>query len=433
MLRVATARSLSASLAAARAPTIGSAAFLTTSSRLLHLSALASPAPPPAARHHHRNHRQLSTAATAAPLRASALTKTLTKSPKSRPPNDKLQFGHTFSDHMLTVEWDAAKGWHAPEIKPYGNLSLDPAAKVFHYGLECFEGMKAYKDAQGKIRLFRPDMNMARLNKSCARLTLPTFDGAELLKCIKEFLRVDQKWIPSEHGYSLYLRPTAIATEESLGVGESNRALLFVIASPVGPYYKTGLKAVSLSATRDYVRAWPGGTGDAKIGGNYAPGIRPQIEVAERGHQQNLWLFGDEGFVTEVGTMNFFLFWTNPQGTRELITPPLDGTILPGVTRDSILSLTRSWGEFTVSERPITMREIAKACDEGRVHEAFGAGTAAIVSPIRNVFFEGRDVAIPLDPSDKTKQGGPLATRLKKVIEGIQYGEVESEWSVVVD
>ncbi|KAJ3172389.1 hypothetical protein HDU87_007893 [Geranomyces variabilis] len=382
--------------------------------------------------HHHRRQLATATAPAPAPLRASQLQKQITQKPKSRPPNDKLLFGHTFSDHMLTVEWDAKKGWHAPQIKPYGNLSLDPAAKVFHYGLECFEGMKAYKDAQGKIRLFRPDMNMARLNKSCARLTLPTFDSKELLACIKELLRVDQAWIPSEHGYSLYLRPTAIATEESLGVGESSRALLFVIASPVGPYYKTGLKAVSLSATRDYVRAWPGGTGDAKIGGNYAPGIRPQIEVAEKGHQQNLWLFGDEGFVTEVGTMNFFLFWKTPSGERELVTPPLDGTILPGVTRDSILSLTRSWGEFTVSERAVTMREIATACDEGRVLEAFGAGTAAIVSPIRNVWFEGRDVEIPLDPKDKTKQGGPLATRLKKVIEGIQYGEVESEWSVVV-
>jgi branched-chain amino acid aminotransferase len=190
-------------------------------------------------------------------------------------------------------------GWEAPQIKPYGKLQLDPSSVVFHYGIECFEGMKAYKDKQGRIRLFRPDMNMNRFLKSCKRLALPSFDRAQLLECIKGLLTVDQRWIPDQHGYSLYLRPTAIGTQESLGVGPSNRAMIFVIASPVGPYYKTGFNAVSLYASNRYVRAWPGGTGDCKIGGNYAPGILPQIEVAKEGYAQNLWLFGQNDLITE--------------------------------------------------------------------------------------------------------------------------------------
>ncbi|KAJ3035642.1 branched-chain-amino-acid aminotransferase [Rhizophlyctis rosea] len=365
-------------------------------------------------------------------LSFSKLEKTLTKSPKTMLPNNQLLFGKTFSDHMLTVEWDNKNGWHAPELKPYGPLSLDPSCTVFHYAVECFEGLKAYKDKDGKIRLFRPDMNMKRLARSCERLTLPAFDQHELLECIKEFCRTDERWIPNERGYSLYIRPTVIATQESLGVGASSRALLFVIASPVGPYYKTGFAAVSLYGTDHYTRAWPGGTGDAKIGANYAPGIRPQIEVAESGYQQNLWLFGEKQLITEVGTMNFFMFWKNAAGERELITPPLDGTILPGVTRDSILSLAREWNEFKVTESRLSMFDVAKAIEEGRVIEMFGAGTAAIVSPIKRIHFKGKDLDIPLDPSDKNQQAGPLTRRFADTIMGIQYGEIPHKWSVVV-
>ncbi|KAI9099893.1 aminotransferase [Phlyctochytrium arcticum] len=367
-----------------------------------------------------------------AALSRSALVTKLTDSPKKMLPLNELLFGQTFSDHMLTIEWEQKAGWRQPEIKPYGKISLEPSAVVFHYALECFEGMKAYKDKAGKIRMFRPEMNMARFSRSCDRLTLPTFDQAELLECIKELLRVDQKWIPSERGYSLYLRPTCIATQESLGVGPSNRALVFVIASPVGPYYKTGFNAVSLCATKQYVRAWPGGTGDAKVGGNYAPGIRPQIEVAKNGYQQNLWLFGPEEYITEVGTMNFFMVWTNEKGQKELLTPPLDGTILPGVTRDSIISLAKEWNEFDVVERSITMTDVAKAIKEKRVHEMFGSGTAAIVSPIKMIHFNGQDYHIPLDPSKKDSQAGPITKRMADTIMGIQYGEIEHPWSVVI-
>jgi len=292
---------------------------------------------------------------TLAPLKANRLVVTKTKTPKPLLPNKELVFGKTFTDHMLTVQHDISQGWSDPQIQPYGKISLDPSATVFHYGVECFEGMKAYKDKQGKIRLFRPDMNMKRLQRSCSRFALPSFDERELLECIKALMKLDARWIPAERGYSLYIRPTVIATQESLGVGQSSKSLLFVICSPVGPYYKTGFAAVSLLADPTNIRAWPGGCGDYKVGGNYAPGILPQIKAANEGFQQNLWLFPQitkqgkvEHMLTEVGTMNLFIFWKNKEGRTELVTPPLDGTILPGVTRDCILQLTRKWGEFDV-------------------------------------------------------------------------------------
>ncbi|KAJ3121672.1 branched-chain-amino-acid aminotransferase [Physocladia obscura] len=374
----------------------------------------------------------VSTTATLKDIVAAATTVSLSSHRKQIPANKDLVFGKTFADHMLDVNWDSKNGWAAPEIKPYGNLSLAPSATVFHYGVECFEGMKAYKDKSGSIRLFRPDMNMNRLFRSCQRLALPEFNKDELLKSIEQLLLIDERWIPSERGYSLYIRPTAIATQESLGVGSSSNAKIFVITCPVGPYYKTGFAAVSLSATSHYVRAWPGGTGDSKIGGNYACGIRPQLEVAQHGYAQNLWLFGPNDNLTEVGTMNLFLFWINKAGQRELVTPPLDGTILPGVTRDSILNLARTWGEFEVIERPVTMPEVIEALKEKRLLEMFGAGTAAIVSPIKNIGYKGTDYAIPLDPSDPTSQAGKLTKRFADTIMGIQYGEIPHEWSVVV-
>jgi branched-chain amino acid aminotransferase len=233
------------------------------------------------------------------PLLSESLQFVQNPSPKALVPNNKLIFGHTFTDHMLTIKWNANEGWSKPLVGPYKKLELDPSCTVFHYGVECFEGMKAYKDQDGKIRLFRPDMNMNRFLRSCKRLMLPTFEKEELLQCIKSLVKHDERWIPSERGYSLYIRPTAIATQESLGVGASNKSLIFAICSPVGPYYKTGFSPVSLYASNKHVRAFPGGTGDCKIGGNYAPGIKPQIEVARGGYQQILWLFGKEDFLTE--------------------------------------------------------------------------------------------------------------------------------------
>ncbi|KAI9140596.1 aminotransferase [Paraphysoderma sedebokerense] len=368
-------------------------------------------------------------------LSSSALRVSRTTNPKPLVPVKDLVFGRTFTDHMFSVEWTATKGWGTPKIHPYDKICLEPSSTVFHYGQECFEGMKAYKDAKGKIRLFRPDMNLKRINKSAARLALPTFSSKDFLACLSELLKVDSRWIPQEKGYSLYIRPTLIATQESLGVGPSSKALLFVICSPVGPYYKTGFAAVNLLAETKYVRAFPGGTGDAKIGGNYAPTILPQIHASNLGYQQILWLYGQNHELTEVGTMNCFVFWTNENGEKELVTPPLDGTILPGVTRDSILALTKGWNEFKVSERKVLMKDIVKAEKEKRLHEMFGAGTACIVSPIKKISYNNATINVPLDPSNPNSQAGPLAKRLNEMIMGIQYGEINEGrgWSVVVD
>jgi branched-chain amino acid aminotransferase len=292
--------------------------------------------------------------------------------------------------------------------------------------------MKAYKDAQGNVRLFRPDMNMDRFAASCDVLALPVVPQNELLGALKKLVKLEQRWIPAQHGYSLYLRPTMIGTQEFLGVAPSTRAMLFIIAGPVGPYYRTGFNAVKLWAQTERVRAWPGGVGDCKVGGNYAPTVKAQQEAAKQGYQQNLWLFGSDHELTEVGTMNLFVYWKNKQGEVELITPPLDGMILPGVTRDSILALTREWNEFKVTEGKVTMSEVTQAVQEGRMMEMFGAGTACIVSPVNGIRYMDKDIAIPLDPLDGNKQAGPLASRLNDLLLKIQYGQVESEWSVVV-
>lgn len=366
------------------------------------------------------------------PLSSKNLKYVATDAPRQLPPNNQLVFGKTFSDHMLTIPWDVQTGWSDPTISKFTNLSISPAATVLHYGLCCFEGMKAYKDDKGNVRLFRPEMNMNRFRRSCERLALPTFDEEEMLNNIKEFVRIEKNWIPTGRGYSLYLRPTAISTQSSLGVGAAQSALAFVIASPVGPYYKNGFSAVSLYATTDHVRAWPGGAGHLKLGSNYAPCIWPQLEVNKKGYDQNLWLLGEEQKVTEVGTMNFFVLWKNEEGDLELITPPLDGTILCGVTRDTILKIAQQWNEFKVSEKTFTMPQLEKAIKEKRVFEIFGSGTAAIVSPVKTISINGKDLSIPLDPNDSTSQAGPLTKRLFNTMMDIQYGITPSEWSVVI-
>ncbi|KAI0390324.1 branched-chain amino acid aminotransferase [Xylariaceae sp. FL0594] len=357
---------------------------------------------------------------------------TKTSEPKQLVDPSTLIFGRNFTDHMLTIEWNQTEGWLAPSIVPYQNLSLDPATCVFHYGFECFEGMKAYRDSKGQVRLFRPDKNMERFNKSAARIALPTFSSTALIDLIARFAKLEERFIPNERGYSLYLRPTMIGTQKTLGVGPPGSALLYVIASPVGPYYPTGFKAVSLEATDYAVRAWPGGVGDKKLGANYAPCILPQLEAASRGFQQNLWLFGPEQYVTEVGTMNLFIAIRNKEtNQKELITAPLDGTILEGVTRDSVLSLAREKlapEGWMVSERKITMPELAEASEEGRLIEVFGSGTAAIVSPVRKISWKGKLVDCGLSEHEES---GEIALRMKAWMEARQYGDEEHEWSYV--
>ncbi|EGC41990.1 branched-chain amino acid aminotransferase [Histoplasma capsulatum var. duboisii H88] len=350
----------------------------------------------------------------------------------SLPQKNSFSGRHSLANHMLMVKWNTKDGWLSPSIVPFQNLSLNPATCVFHYAFECFEGMKAYKDKDGGIRLFRPDMNMARLNRSSKRIALPTLDEDAAIKLISELVKLDSRFIPQTRGYSLYLRPTMIGTQETLGVSAPSSALLFVIASPVGPYYPTGFKAISLEATDYAVRAWPGGVGDKKLGANYAPCIVPQTEAAKKGHQQNLWLFGEEEYVTEVGTMNLFVALKNKEtGQNELITAPLDGTILEGVTRDSVLTLARERlgpRGWTISERKLTMSEIAQAADEGRMIEVFGAGTAAIVSPVRTISWKGRTVDCGLKENE---EAGKVALEMKNWIEGIQYGDEKHSWSFI--
>lgn len=373
-------------------------------------------------------------ASTAKPVDIDPSKLSITKTTSPRTPSDPktLVFGRKFTDHMLTIEWTLADGWLEPKITPYQNLSLDPATCVFHYAFECFEGMKAYKDKSGNIRLFRPDKNMERLNKSSSRIALPTFSPTAMIELIAKFAKLEERFIPSMHGYSLYLRPTMIGTQKTLGVGQPGSALLYVIASPVGPYYPTGFKAVSLEATDYAVRAWPGGVGDKKLGANYAPCIVPQMEAASRGFQQNLWLFGEEQYVTEVGTMNFFVAMKNKEtGQKELITAPLDGTILEGVTRDSILSLAREKlapEGWQIIERKYTMQELADASQEGRLMECFGAGTAAIVSPVRKISWKGQLMDCGLSEHEES---GEVALKMKGWIEARQYGDEEHEWSYV--
>ncbi|KDR84749.1 hypothetical protein GALMADRAFT_260453 [Galerina marginata CBS 339.88] len=359
--------------------------------------------------------------------------------PKPLPPSSTLKFGHTFTDHMLTIPWTIEAGWGVPQIQPYGPLSLEPSSTVLHYAQTIFEGMKAYQDPDGRVRLFRPDMNMKRMNTSANRIALPTFDGTALLELIKQLVRIDKHWVPTEPGHSLYIRPTLIGTQRAIGVSPPNEALLFVILSPVGPFYPDGFKPVALYGTTEYVRAAPGGTGAYKLGVNYAPGILPQKFAAKQGYAQNLWLHGPEHYLTEVGTMNMFVAFHKDGGGYELVTPPLDGMILPGVTRDSVLTLAREHAsgaytlpglseDLTVSERPVTMKEVKEASHSGRLVELFGAGTAAVISPVDRIGYMGEDVHIPTG-----KDGmGPISRHVWAELIGRQTGTIPSDWSIVV-
>jgi len=277
------------------------------------------------------------------------------------------------------------------------------------------------------------------MNNSARRVALPTFNGDSLLECMKELIRLDKNWIPKEPGYSLYVRPTLIGTQAAIGVSPPSDALLFVICCPVGPYYPQGFKPVALYGTTEYIRAAPGGTGAYKLGVNYAPGVVAQRDAAKLGYVQNLWLHGPEHYLTEVGTMNLFVVFKQSDSSLELVTPPLDGMILPGVTRDSVLALARSHASYTtsipnlpsnltVSERPVTMAEVKAASAEGRLVELFGAGTAAVISPVDRIGYMGEDVLIPTGPDGM----GPVSRPIWEELVGRQTGSIKSDWSVLV-
>merc|ERR1719192_461257 len=340
---------------------------------------------------------------------------------------NKLAFGKVFTDHMLTIDWTKDSGWASPQILPFENFSIHPGAKVLHYAQELFEGMKAYRGVDGKIRLFRPMHNMARMNLTASRACLPAFDGYQLLECIRKLVVVDSDWVPHDTSSSLYIRPTMIGTEPSLGVAPVENARLFVLLCPVGPYYATGFKPVNLLCDPSYVRAWPGGCGFTKMGSNYAPTLWTQKIAEQHGCQLCLWLFGDDHEITEVGAMNLFILLRRGDGSKELVTPPLDkGTILPGVTRRSIIELCSTWPDLAVTERKITMSEVMTALAEGRLLEMFGSGTAAVVSPVGGLHYQGNLVNIP------TPEQG-LAPTIMAAMSDIYYGKVQSPWAVDVE
>ncbi|OWF54154.1 branched-chain-amino-acid aminotransferase, cytosolic-like [Mizuhopecten yessoensis] len=349
-----------------------------------------------------------------------------TRNPQPKPDRDTLSFGTAFTDHMLTVEWEG--NWSTPVISPLKNLSLHPAAKTLQYCTQVFEGMKAFRGYDDKVRLFRPMDNMDRMVRSAERAGLPTFDPVELLGCVMKLLSVDKSWVPRatpDLPYSVYLRPTMIGTEPALGIDKPSSCLLYVIAGPAGPYFKSGMKPVSLLADPKYVRAWPGGSGMHKMGSNYAPTIQVQKAALQAGCQQVLWLHGDEEEITEAGTMNLFLYWVNPDGEKELVTAPLNGLILPGVTRQSVMDIANQWDEFKVTERSITMKELLDGIKENRVIEMFGSGTAVSICPVGKIKYSGQWYNV----SDQQE----LATRLFGHLTAIQYGECPSDWTVEVD
>lgn len=397
---------------------------------------------------HNNNHpprmRRLSTTLPRTKWAPISITKTTTPNPLKQEELATLAFGKRFSDHIFEIDWNKENGWGTPQILPMHRFSLHPSTLVFHYAMCAFEGLKAYRGVDdGKIRLFRPEMNMRRMQTSLSRLAFPSFPEEDFLNGIKALVKLDSQFVPNKESFSMYLRPTAIATQESVGVSQSESIKLFVIASPVGPYYPTGFKPVTLLAETNYARAWHGGTGQYKLGANYAIAIGPQIEAQKKGYSQVLWLTKEPGanggeeeehVLTEVGTMNIFVVVKNPRTgeVEEIVTPPLDGSILAGVTRDSILALCREWyGSAKVSERRLTMKEVVKRAKEGSLGEAFGAGTAAIVSPIKLIHYQGEDIKIPIEESI---QMGKVARRVVDEIRAIQYGRKRRDgWIVMVD
>ncbi|KAK0183268.1 hypothetical protein PV327_001326 [Microctonus hyperodae] len=343
-----------------------------------------------------------------------------------------LVFGKYFTDHMLKIFYhEDLGGWQTPEITPLENLVLHPATKALHYAVQVFEGAKAYRGRDGKIRLFRPELNMERLNRSASRFGLPVFNGGELIKCISRLISIDQEWVPHCETASLYIRPTLIGVDPTLGVAVSRSALFYAILCPVGSYFhnSSDKKGISLLADPSYTRAWQGGCGDQKGGSNYGPTIHIQEKASQKGLQQVLWLHGADMQLTEVGTMNIFVFIVNENGEKELITPPLNGLILPGVTRASILSIARELNQFKVTERNITMEEICRLISEKRLLEMFGAGTACVVSPISHIDFLDRPLHIPtMEQSDAVHK-----MFLKTLLE-IQYGyQPNHPWALEID
>ena len=350
-----------------------------------------------------------------------------------KPNVSALAFGKYFTDHMLKIFYhETLGGWQIPEITPLEKLVLHPASKVLHYAVELFEGLKAYRGVDGKIRMFRPELNMERMNSSATRTGLPTFIGEELIKCCCRLISIDQEWVPHSTSSSLYIRPTLIGIDPTLGVASSESALLYIILSPVGSYFNKTKENIGISLLADpqYTRAWPGGCGNYKVGSNYGPTIYVQKEAIEKGLQQVLWLYGEDNEVTEAGTMNIFMFFINDDGEKELITPPLtNDLILPGITRNSILALAREWNQFKVSEKKFCMNEVCQLLSENRLLEIFGAGTACVVSPVSYIEYVGQPLHIPT-----MEHSNPVYKMFLKHLSDIQYGIIpDHPWVIPIE
>ncbi len=349
----------------------------------------------------------------------------LTKSPKAKPTDESaLGFGKIFTDHMFIMDYTAGKGWHDARIVPYGNIEFSPAAMCLHYGQEVFEGLKAYRTADGEIQLFRPEENFKRLNLSNERLVIPAIDEEFALHALKELLKIEKDWVPHSEGASLYIRPFIIACDPFLGVRPGDEYKFIIILSPSGAYYSTGLNPVSIYVEEKYVRAVKGGMGYAKTGGNYAASLIGQDEAHKQNYSQVLWLDGvEKKYVEEVGAMNMFFIIDG-----EVLTPELVGSILPGITRKSTIELCKSWG-MKVSERRITIQEIADAYKAGKLEEAFGTGTAAVISPVGHL--KWGDMVMEINGN----KIGPVSQKLYDTMTGIQYGRLPDEkgWIVKVE
>lgn len=348
---------------------------------------------------------------------------TKTTAPKAKPDESALGFGKYYTDHMLIIDYTAGIGWHDARIVPFGNLALHPAAVVLHYGMEIFEGLKAYRRPDGRVQLFRPMENVRRMNNSARRLALPTMDEELGLEALRTFVELEQDWVPSAPGTSLYLRPFLYASEPNLALHAVHEATYVLIASPVGSYFPDGLKPVRIMIENSDVRAVRGGTGEAKCGGNYAAATRAGDVAETKGYSQVLWLDGVERkYIEEVGAMNVMF-----KIAGEIVTPKLTGSILPGITRKSAIELLKHQG-VNVSERLLSVAELTEACEKGTLEEAWGIGTAAIISPIGVLNYGGQDYVI------NGGEIGPFAQKLYDDLSAIQWGRGDDPlgWTMLI-
>ncbi|MDD4291810.1 MAG: branched-chain amino acid aminotransferase [Clostridia bacterium] len=341
---------------------------------------------------------------------------TLTNSPKQKP-TGTLGFCRYYTDHMFTMEYDTEHGWHNDQIVPYGNLSLSPATTALHYGQTVFEGLKAFRNKDGEVNIFRPYDNFKRLNDSCDRICIPRFDIDKVMEGLKTLLKIEESWIPTEKGTSLYIRPAIIGVDPFLGVKASDTYLFFIILSPSGSYYAHGLKPVSIYVEDFFSRsAHIGGTGAAKFGGNYGASLKASYDAKKKGYDQVLWLDSNEHkYIEEVGAMNMFFVIDNV-----VITPSLNGSILPGITRNSLINLSKKLG-YKVEERNVSIDEVLQAAKEGRLNEAFGSGTAAVVSPVGKITFKDETYIL------NNGEIGKISQQLYNELTGIQNGNLPDE------